>query len=277
VVVNGNLLGGVRLYENDGDSSPFSGGTFTSLRSLVGALLFLGGFPMAYDGDPDNALDFFALGSGLSNLTFANRRNAGNFIDCGSVTSQNIESPELAGREAVVTQIKLTPTPAAPTVGTWSFQGSNDGETWHDAIPCNDDPTKYCVDFTTTSGSNIQWKLTMCSNDALSQAPTLEAVTTEFTYVAAANHFRAGPIARDGIIYVGAFREPGNDGRFMAIEDETQQVLWEASTKLDATAESARKIYAVGSDAAIHPLTTANASLFSHPAGGRRRSHRHRR
>lgn len=56
--------------------------------------------------------------------------------------------------------------------------------------------------------------------------------------------FEAGPIARDGVIYVG---RPGDRGRFVAFDDETSAVRWEAGALLDALPDAARVMYTVSS------------------------------
>ena len=69
------------------------------------------------------------------------------------------------------------------------------------------------------------------------QTPTITGVgDVSYTYVTATNHFRAGPIAKDGLVYVGAFREPGNAGHFFAIsDDDRHDACGTRPTRSDAT------------------------------------------
>src|SRR5262249_51657766 len=159
---------------------------------------------------------------------FANRTQSV-YVDCGTVTSNLIDVGSLATTESTVTSLRLAPSPSAPSPsdGTVTWEASNDdGVTWHPALPCSDDPTQYCVNFTTSAGSKVRWRATICSNtDGTftdhTRSPEIDSVTTEYTYVTATNHFGAGPIARDGVIYVGAYRMPGSAGHVYAIDDQS--------------------------------------------------------
>jgi hypothetical protein len=260
--LNGYTGGKVFAYENTGTSTPFT--TVKQTISTGSSDLDLG-WAFDYDHDPDRTLDFvMADGNNSASYYLYANRTLQKYVTCGTTSSDPVDIGELASTEMTVTSVRIAPTPATPTYGTVTWEASNDdGASWHPALACADDPTKYCAALTTTNGSKIRWRATLCSNTnapANTKTPTISSVSTSYTYVTATNHFRAGPIARDGLIYVGAFRMPGNVGHVYAMSDESGTTQWDASTKLDAQAASARKIYTADANNNRLDFSTANAS-----------------
>ncbi len=260
--LNGYTGGKVFAYENTGASTPF-----TSVKQTIstGSSDLDMGWAFDYDHDPDRTLDFVvADGNNSASYYLYANRTLQKYVSCGTTSSSTVDIGALASSEMTVTSVRIAPTPATPTYGTVTWEASNDdGVSWHPALACVDDPTKYCAALTTTNGSKIRWRATLCSNTnapANTHTPTISGVTTSYTYVTATNHFRAGPIAKDGLIYVGAFRMPGNSGHFFAMSDETGGTVWDAATKLDQAAASSRHIYTVDANNNRLDFSTANAS-----------------
>jgi hypothetical protein len=261
---NNGLPGGkVFFYQGDGTPAPFAAGIKQTI--VTASPDFDLGWAFDYDHDPDGTLDFVMADGNNSGAyyLFANRTQQA-YVDCGTVTSAVVDVGSLATTESTVTSIRLTPDPPAQAAsdGTISWEASNDnGATWHVANACPDDATKVCVNFTTSAGNQIRWRVTMCSNTSdHTRTPVLFGVTTDYTFVTAQNHFRAGPIAKDGLIYVGAFRMPGNAGHVFAVADETGQTVWDAADKLDATSPSSRNVFTVADDGTRLDFNSSNAS-----------------
>jgi hypothetical protein len=87
-------------------------------------------------------------------------------------------------------------------------------------------------------------------------------MSAKFDYTVAKEHYRSGVVVNDGIAYVGAFNQPGDRGRFYAINAGLTTVLWDAAAKLDAIADTSRKIYTAITTVpeTRYEFTTANAS-----------------
>src|SRR5262249_25749143 len=148
-----------------------------------------------------------------------------------------------------VTDVRISPTPASvpASQGSITWEASNDdGVSWHPATVCPDDPNSFCSVFGSTVGDQIKWRATLCSNTTgapHTKTPEISSISLAFTYVTATNHFRAGPIGGDGLVYVGAFREPGDSGHVFAIDDQSGSLVWDAAPLLDGN--GARTIYTV--------------------------------
>lgn len=239
-----DLVVGTAYWTNGGTQAPFA----ASGLSLAAPMRPDASFALDYDQDPDHTLDVVVGSSVLVN------RVAPTYVDCGTVASDTLDIGSLAEKDLTITDVRIAPTPSTPAAGdgTIGWDASNDGgRSWHAAPVCADDPGAYCASFGATAGKQVRWRATMCSNTTgapHTRTPVLERVTTTYTYVTAQNHFRAGPIAQDGIVYAGAFREPGDWGHVYAIEDRTGRTLWDASDVLDATPASSRHIYTVAAD-----------------------------
>ena len=241
-------------YLNDGDSQPFSGGVTKTLTTYGNpGFDFDLGFVLDYDHDPQATPDFVILdGNNSANYYLFPNRVVDQFVDCGTVASDTVDIGSLATTEMTITDVRIAPTPATipASDGTVTWEASNDnGVTWHPATACPDDATQLCSVFGATVGNQIRWRATLCSNTTGTphiRTPTITGVSLAYTYVTATNHFRAGPIAGDGVVYVGALREPGDSGHVFAIDDQTGLHIWDAAPLLDAN--SARNVYTVEAD-----------------------------
>ncbi len=262
----GYYTGGRLFYDkNSGTGTPFSAGA--SYNTQVGTLTDLDmGWVFDYDHDPDTTPDLVMADGNNSGsyYVFANRVSS-KYVTCGTVDSGDLDIGSLATTEMTVTDVRIgsttgvSPTGTSGTTVTWQAS-NNGGLTWINATACTDDSTKACATFGSTIGHQIRWRAKLCSNSSQSATPTISAVSTSYTYVTATNHFRAGPIAKDGIIYVGAFREPGDAGQVFAINDATGATMWNAATILDSTSSSARKIYTMASDNTRLDFSTSSSS-----------------
>src|SRR5262249_1133494 len=169
----------------------------------------------------------------------------------------------LATQEMTVTDARIAPTQTLNN-GTITWAASNDdGATWHTATACSDNAAQYCATFNNTVGSKIHWQATLCSSSDHSQSPTITSTSVSFTYVTATNHFRAGPIAKDNLVYIGAFREPGNAGHFYALRDDTGATVWDAATLL--TSATTRKIYTASVANALQTFASARPGDAAFP------------
>ncbi len=269
-LTTGHEGGKLYYYLNDGDSQPFSGGPTQQLTNHVsapdshvaGALYdYDTGFLFDYDHDPDSTLDVMIADGNNANTfyVFANRKLA-QYVNCGTVASGVLDLGPLASVEMTVTEVRLDPSVILGG-GTVTWEASNDnGLSWQTATPCVDDPTEVCATFPTTVGNQIRWRATLCSNAFRTSTPRITSVDMEFTYVTAENHFRSGPIARDGMIYVGATRQPGDAGHFFGIADDTGTTLWDAGPKLTALPAAQRNMYTVSSTGVRQDFSTASAT-----------------
>ena len=252
-------------WKNNGTSTPFTSLTNQITSSGHPATDLDNGFMIDYDQDPDHTIDFvIADGNNSANYYLFPNRVVATYVDCGTVASATQDIGSLATQDMTVTDVRITPTPTTtdPSLGTITWDASNDGGTsWHPATACADNANQLCSTFGTTVGKQIRWRANLCSNTINTphtKTPVITSVATTYTYVTAQNHFRAGPIAQDGIVYVGAFREPGDWGHVYAMSDSTGTTQWDASDALDATAATARHFYTVASDGTPLDFATSN-------------------
>lgn len=264
--------GGVATYwRNNGTATPFSSGLTQTLsthqdpHSLGNRFDFDLGFQLDYDHDPNHTLDpLVADGNHAGTFYLYPVRTLSTYASCGTVDSDVLTlDPSIANAEATVTQVRLDPSPDSQPSGTSiTWYASNDGgNTWVAATTCTTPvgTTDVCATFSTSSGKQIRWRAVMCSNATHTQTPTISSVSTSFAYVTAQNHFRSGPIAKGGIIYQGAYREPGAAGHFFAIDDASGSILWDTADKLDAQGDGGRTIYTASTTNALLAFTTGNA------------------
>lgn len=252
---SGTANGDTFYYSNNGTANPFPNITQTITSDAKPARDLDFGFTIDYDNDPAHTTDaILARKDNSGTYYLISNRVAALYVDSGQVTSNVLDIGALANAEITVTDVRLAPTPAttASTDGSVSWEASNDnGLTWHPATVCLDNHDQYCAVFGSTIGSQIRWRATLYSNTIgtpHTHSPYISSVATTYTYVTAQNHFRAGPSAVAGMVYVGAFREPGNSGQFLAYSDETGQIAWNAADWLDANTASARHVYTSGAD-----------------------------
>ena len=219
---------------------------------------------MQLDNDPDGTPDvILSDGNNVNAYQIALNRARDVFTPCGTVTSDKVDLGALESVELTVASVTLDPEYFTPTGGSVTFDVSNDGgSSWHAAQACPDDASKFCVAFSNSVGKEIKWRAKMCAPAPhYSVSPKLTEMELSYTYVTAANHFRAGPIATEGVIYVGAFREPGKAGEFFALDDSASgtipSVLWKASEKI--AAQGARTMYTTTTSGNRLNFSTSNA------------------
>lgn len=228
--------------KNSGTTTPFSAGSSWT-KTCASSDLDMG-WTFDYDHDPDHTPDFVMADGNNSGTYFlyANRLQT-QYVTCGTVSSSLLDIGSLATQEMTVTDARIAPTQTLNN-GTITWAASNDdGLTWHNATACSDNAAQYCATFNNTVGSKIHWQATLCSSSDHTQTPTITSTAVSFTYVTATNHFRAGPIAKDNLVYIGAFRQPGDAGHFFALRDDNGATVWDAASLL--TTATSRKIYTV--------------------------------
>ncbi len=233
------------FYENDATATPFSGGYKSQLTDNNAPLADLDvGMVFNYDNDPDNTPDvLIADGNGFSAFLVLANRTVNTFVECGEAISGIIDLGPLAGTEMVITSARLAP---AITLndGTVSFFMSNeDPPNWVPANDCGDGSGDVCAVFPRPVGTEVRWKAVICSNADNTQTPDISGLTLRFDYTEALEHLRGGVIVYDGVAYMGTFSQPGDRGRFHAINTGFDQTYWEFSTKLDLMNDSDRNIY----------------------------------
>jgi hypothetical protein len=252
----GSHLGGSSFYlKNDGDNQPFSAGNTQQLSShqahATGALYdFDLGVVLDYDQDPDRTPDMLIADGNDSGtfFVFANRV-VSSYVDCGEVASGTLDLGPLAAAEMVVTGARLTPVQTLPTGTSVNYYLSNEEPpNWQLASPCTDNAAERCATFPRPVGRSVRWKAVMCSNATRNQTPTITTIGIKFDYTPAKEHYRAGVVVSDGVSYVGAFRQPGQRGHFYAINAGLSTKYWDFAAKLDAMADSDRKLYTATTD-----------------------------
>ena len=246
-------MGGKSLYyRNNRRATPFALGPTMTLTThqephSPGRLFdFDLGFVIDYDHDPSATADFLIADGNHSGTyyLFANRVDQ-NYVDIGSVSSNVITATTPATEEATIVEVRLVPEHGLP-VGTAIryFASITGGVPEVEAFPCVGVPG-YCASFTEATGTSIMWRAQLASDPTRKRTPSITAMEIYYTWVNAKFHYRAGPVARDGIVYLGALKAPGDRGRLFALSEETQRPLWEASALLDAASDSARKMFTV--------------------------------
>jgi len=242
---NDGIGGEAFYYKNNGTSAPFSAGVTQQLTTHYNPTYdYDVGFVWDYDHDPNHTPDVMvADGNHTANFYVLANRVVNHYVDCGDVESGIIDLGSLSSSEMVVTGARLHPD-ASLNGGTITYYMSNeDPANWIQASDCGDGTGDVCVTFPKSVGRQIRWKATMCSDSTHTQTPTISGVTLKFDYTLAQEHYRAGVVINDGVAYIGAFRQPGNRGRFYAVNAGLSQDYWEAGAKLDATSDGARHIY----------------------------------
>lgn len=252
-------------YVNNGTNTPFSGGvkqqiTFRGLPNTDYDV----GFIFDYDRDPTGSPDVMvADGNDSAGYYVIANRQSVTYVDCGDAASGIVDLGSiLTNEEMVVTAARMTPT-FQLNGGSINFYMSNeDPANWVQATLCPLSLTDYCAAFPKAVGRSVRWKAVMCSNLLKTSTPKLFSISAKFDYTIANEHYRSGIVVNDGIAYVGAFNQPGDRGRFYAINAGLTNVLWDASVKLDAQADASRKIFtALNTVPQVrYELSVANAS-----------------
>ncbi|MEJ7601830.1 MAG: FG-GAP-like repeat-containing protein [Kofleriaceae bacterium] len=232
-------------YRNNGTGAPFSGGLSEQLTTRGAPVNdYDVGVLFDYDNDPTHSPDILvADGNDTSGFYVIADRMSAKYVDCGEASSGVLDIGALDDEEMVITAARVTPTFSA-NGGTITFYLSNEEPAnWVQASVCTGSTTDYCVNFPKPVGRSVRWKVNMCSNAAHTSTPTMTGMSAKFDYTAAREHYRGGVVVNDGIAYVGAFHQPGDRGRFYAINAGLNTIYWDGSTKLDAMADASRKIY----------------------------------
>ncbi len=249
-------------YRNNGSSTPFAAGVTVQLTNGINPADYDVGMAFDYDHDPSLTPDILVADGNNSGGFFAiANRLSPQYVTCGDAFSGVIDLGALSDDEMVVTAARITPT-FSLNGGTLTFWMSNEEPpNWVQASLCTGSTTDYCVGFPKPVGRTVRWKAVMCSNSTRTQTPTLSNMSAKFDYTTAKEHYRAGVVVSDGIAYVGAFHQPGERGRFYAINAGLSTIYWDTATKLDSQSDASRRIYTAVPNLAVRlDFTTANAS-----------------
>ncbi len=255
--------GGHSVYwVNNGTGTPFTGSGTTLTTTNNPTYDFDVGFVFNYDNDPSNTPDLMIADGNhtASFYVFANRV-VQQYVPCGEAASGTIDLGNLASSEMVVTAARIDPD-FTLNGGTLQFFVSNENPpNWILATDCGDSSGDLCASFPKPVGREVRWKAVMCSNSAKTRTPELRRVDMTFDYTQALEHFRAGAIVNNGVVYLGGFRQPGDRGSLYAVNAALDTTYWDAADRIDAMADSSRHIY-TASDAGNVRLdfTVANAS-----------------
>ena len=243
---NSSVNGGTTFYYvNNGTNTPFSGGvqqqiTFRGSPNTDYDV----GFIFDYDRDPTGSPDLMvADGNDSAGYYVIADRQSTTYVNCGDAASGIIDLGALLSAEMVVTAARITPS-FTLSGGSMTFYLSNeDPPNWVQASLCPSSSSDYCAAFPKAVGRSVRWKAVMCSNATHTSTPKLTSMTAKFDYTVAKEHYRSGIVVSDGVGYVGAFHQPGDRGRFYAIDAGLSTVLWDGAAKLDALADTSRNIY----------------------------------
>ncbi|MGN6108007.1 MAG: hypothetical protein ACTHU0_23060 [Kofleriaceae bacterium] len=262
--------GATYYYENNGTTTPFSGAPRQLTAHTNQIQDYDIGFVFDYDRDPTHSPDLMiADGNDAAKYYVLADRVSPQYVPCGDAASGVIDLGAMLDDEMVVTAARITPT-FQLNGGSITFWLSNEEPpNWVQASLCPSSTTDYCVSFPKPVGRSVRWKAVMCSNAQQTTSPTLSGMNAKFDYTRAREHYRAGVVMHDGLAYLGAFHQPGERGRFYAVNadltttcnvNESSPVCWDGAAKLDARPDGQRKIYtAVSNLAARLEVSSANA------------------
>ncbi len=250
-------------YINNKTSAPFSAGVTQQLTTHNNPTYdYDVGFVFDYDNDPNHTPDIMgADGNQTGNFYVFANRVVNQFVTCGDVQSGVIDLGPLDNSEMVVTSARLHPQQVLSGGTITYFLTNETPANWITAADCADGTGDVCTTFPKPVGKSVQWKATLCSNPAHTTTPTLTDVTVKYSYTLAAQHYQSGVIVSDGIAYVGAFSQPGNRGKFYAVNAALDTNYWEAGAKLDAASDTTRHLFTANpASTTLLPFTTTNAS-----------------
>ncbi|HEV7555765.1 MAG TPA: hypothetical protein VGO00_09940, partial [Kofleriaceae bacterium] len=241
---NGGNGGATYYYQNNGTSTPFSAAPTVLTTHTTTNVDYDLGFVFDYDNDPYHSPDMMiADGNDAASYYVIADRQSSFYVSCGDAASGTIDLSSLGTAESVITAARITPTMVL-NGGTVTFYMTNESPAnWVQASLCAGSTTDYCATFPKATGRSVQWKATMCSNSSHTTTPTITNVSMKFDYTTATEHYKGGLVVNDGVAYVGAFRQPGDRGKFYAVNAGLSSVYWDAGAKLDAAADSARHVY----------------------------------
>jgi type IV pilus assembly protein PilY1 len=245
------------LYKNDGSSTPFSTVEPDQISvhqdpHTVGSMIdFDSGLAINYDNDPQNSLDLFAFDGNQSQtfFMFVNRPAATAVNPKGSIQSSTLDLGTLTTAPITVTGVELAPTQVVPAGTSIQYEASNDGGiSWTAAPPCASNAAHYCAALDQAAGRAVQWRATLNANEARTLSPTVSGMEVRYSYVTAITHTRGGPVASEGLIYVGAFTEPGSAGHLYAVNDQTSEKIWDSAQRIDIAGDTTRTIFTATRD-----------------------------
>lgn len=211
------------------------------------------GFMLDYDNDPQHTKDMVLTNGNQANeaYLFPNRSAPAQVAACGEVASGQLAIPtsELTVSGACISPVSTVPN----STSSITYYLTNENPANYQ-LACKQTSTGYtpalvngkcCVTFANITGRAISWKAVFDSNSADdntanpcsltgASSPTLDKVTTNFTYTPAGQHYRAGVVVYDGVSYVGSFTEPGDRGHLYALAAGDGSKYYDVATKLDA-------------------------------------------
>src|SRR5690606_14612634 len=184
------------------------------------------GFMINYDNDPDGTKDMVLTnGNNTGELfLFPHRASPSKVSPCGSVASGLLPTP---ASELTVNGACITPTASVPSNTEIRYYLNNESPANYQ-LACTQRSTGFtpaltngqcCVTFPNITGRTITWEARFDSNlsdgagvcSAVGDAsPSLTSITANYTYTEATQHYQAGVIQSDGVVYVGSFTQPGN-------------------------------------------------------------------
>lgn len=246
-----NVVGGMaHYYRNNGTATPFSGAPTQRLTDHNDPTYdYDCGFAFDYDHDPEGTLDVMvADGNHTASYYILANRVLEYYVDCGEAASGVMDLGDLADSEMVVTAARIDPDHTLNGGSITYYLSNEEPPNWVQATDCGDGSGDLCATFPKSSGREVRWKAVMCSNSSHTATPVIRGIDAEFDFARADEHYRSGVVVNDGVSYVGAFRQPGDRGRFYAINAGLNQTYWEAAAKLDAMDDGQRRIYTAHKD-----------------------------
>jgi hypothetical protein len=254
--------GGHSVYwVNDGTGTPFTGSGTVLTTTNNPTFDFDVGFVFNYDHDPSNTPDIMiADGNHTASFYVLANRVVQQYVPCGEAASGTIDLGSLANSEMVVTAARIDPDYTL-NGGTMQFFVSNENPpNWILATDCGDGSGDLCASFPKPVGREVRWKAEMCSNSTHTRTPELHGIDMTFDYTQALEHFRAGAIVNDGVVYLGGFRQPGDRGSLYAVNAGLDTTYWDAADAIDSMADGNRNIYTATDAGNVRlDFTTSNA------------------
>lgn len=215
------------------------------------------GLMLDYDHDPQRTLDMiFTNGNTTDDFyIFPNRASPSVVAPCGTVASGTLPTPSA---ELTVNGACITPIASVPANTEIRYYLNNESPANYQ-LACTQRSNGFtpalvngqcCVTFPNITGRTITWEARFDSNlsdgagvcSAVGDAsPSLTSITANYTYTEATQHYQAGVIQSDGVVYVGSFTQPGNRGHLHAVAAGDGTPYFDAATKIDA--QSTRYVY----------------------------------
>ncbi len=254
------------LYKNTGVAPYFDDTPEVLTSPLQPTADWDGLITLDYDHDPNNTNDIVLLEE--QELYLLVNGSSSQFLSCGAAESTPLDLSAVSGKEIVVTSARMS-IDADITGGTVTMYASNEPPTgdpnnsptnWIAASPCADNPLDYCVAFPAQAQSSVRWKAELCRGDDALSTPSLSSVTVRYDYTTASEHFRAGIVVSDGVVYAGGFRQPGNRGKLFALNTALNQTYWEAGERIDGMQDADRNIFTMDDTGSRLGFSTTDAS-----------------